>query len=939
MSVLVEVTEEPDVVVEVRTDVAPQSGGSGGAGLLDVREVPDAFGNVAVFDGVTPSGLAVRSAALYAHAHKLKLVMPGGDLVLTDPDGAPVLTRFDFNAHPWGVEWCGIGNGTTLNVPGLLGLALDPNDLALCGDPGGRVANFLIDGVGMNKASGAYYLHDFAVMGHHATNFGDPEDIERGWAVRMGGRALCERLSIGNFHAAFVYRPRIGAGHRDNQIDHNTSRKNSHAGGCAHFYFWSYQCSRSGLGPGDGDHVIDDGDASAVSHSSFTCDPAGVTFDSKITSIHKGAAPYSFSKQAGPKGPKTLATGATVERDIDGVVTVKTLMGTTPSTQWPGEFVPPAFGFRLGDCVELAGLNLALSDVSGGGNDDLAMIGMVSSAVDESGALVVTMEHPIPGVIAPAVVAGLTIQHHYNTTRWLDSNVDHDGTDEGSATSFMRSLDGTDEIRGYPRASVFVMHGNEAIGRNGGKQQAYSPVPVLQVERVNQTHPGFTAVDGDVMLVTVKLAAGTPVNLYDTIFLNTPDDNPPHPGWQPNPDRCRGKWRVNSVDDDGTRRLFTYLQVASAKRGTFYTEKTLGDGTTPGSAGTLGRLSGIVAGNWLDMKVGLDIQHEAQSGSGPSEIEIVLGGQLRRSACEMVGGRITVVPNVKNLPGTTDVGASEPVRSRFEIGTLSAAVDHNVEDVGGPTAGLIVPGHVLERTSHTDVQLYRGGPFAGVALYLRQNGSYLPYATKGEIRGAEYGIDYPADPDDTTRNHGGVVSRAAFNIDDILAGDPTDPGMARLALATDTGTMRAMAGSTGPRNVGPLTNVWVTAVELLETPVAPTAMNQVQVVFAKADTLAVTVGHNRYTLTDAASIDSVLATVGTAPVGSSVIIDVKKNGVSIFTTPSHRPIILAGTNEDQSPTPDITALVPGDFLTVDIVQVGSTIPGADLTVQILLVRQ
>lgn len=66
---------------------------------------------------------------------------------------------------------------------------------------------------------------------------------------------------------------------------------------------------------------------------------------------------------------------------------------------------------------------------------------------------------------------------------------------------------------------------------------------------------------------------------------------------------------------------------------------------------------------------------------------------------------------------------------------------------------------------------------------------------------------------------------------------------------------------------------------------------------------------------------------GTAPTGSSVIISLLKNGVSIgtFTLP-------ATTNYATGVI--TTALLTTDYLTVDITQIGSTIAGADLSLRI-----
>jgi hypothetical protein len=82
------------------------------------------------------------------------------------------------------------------------------------------------------------------------------------------------------------------------------------------------------------------------------------------------------------------------------------------------------------------------------------------------------------------------------------------------------------------------------------------------------------------------------------------------------------------------------------------------------------------------------------------------------------------------------------------------------------------------------------------------------------------------------------------------------------------------------------------------------------------------------------ALRQIRAAVGTSPAGASVVVDVKVNGVSIFTNPGDRPTISAGGNVAAITAPPRTLFLPGDYLTVDIAQVGSSTAGSDLTVQI-----
>lgn len=109
--------------------------------------------------------------------------------------------------------------------------------------------------------------------------------------------------------------------------------------------------------------------------------------------------------------------------------------------------------------------------------------------------------------------------------------------------------------------------------------------------------------------------------------------------------------------------------------------------------------------------------------------------------------------------------------------------------------------------------------------------------------------------------------------------------------------------------------------------------------YTKSGTLSVTTGTLRYRLPWAATIIATTASVNTAPTGASIIVDVLKNGTTIYSTTANRPTIAA-TNfaTTTSPTPDVTSLSAGDYLTVNISQVGSTIAGSDLSVFIEIQR-
>lgn len=72
--------------------------------------------------------------------------------------------------------------------------------------------------------------------------------------------------------------------------------------------------------------------------------------------------------------------------------------------------------------------------------------------------------------------------------------------------------------------------------------------------------------------------------------------------------------------------------------------------------------------------------------------------------------------------------------------------------------------------------------------------------------------------------------------------------------------------------------------------------------------------------------------VVTAPATTSIIVDVNKNGTTIYTTQANRPTIAAAANtaSNAMTAPDVTTLADGDYITIDIDQVGTGTVGADL---------
>lgn len=106
-------------------------------------------------------------------------------------------------------------------------------------------------------------------------------------------------------------------------------------------------------------------------------------------------------------------------------------------------------------------------------------------------------------------------------------------------------------------------------------------------------------------------------------------------------------------------------------------------------------------------------------------------------------------------------------------------------------------------------------------------------------------------------------------------------------------------------------------------------------IFTMEGVLQTKIGTLKWRNSGATTFEGVLGVVGDAPVGDDILIDVNKNGVSLFAV-TKVTIPDGQTNNGALAIPDVVELVDGDEISVDIDQVGSTTPGSDLTVEVFL---
>ena len=82
------------------------------------------------------------------------------------------------------------------------------------------------------------------------------------------------------------------------------------------------------------------------------------------------------------------------------------------------------------------------------------------------------------------------------------------------------------------------------------------------------------------------------------------------------------------------------------------------------------------------------------------------------------------------------------------------------------------------------------------------------------------------------------------------------------------------------------------------------------------------------------TIKDARCSVNTAPTGSSLIVDVNLDGTTIFSTQANRPTIAISGFTAVSGTPNTTSASSGSYFSIDVDQIGSTLPGSDLVCQV-----
>ncbi len=328
-----------------------------------------------------------------------------------------------------------------------------------------------------------------------------------------------------------------------------------------------------------------------------------------------------------------------------------------------------------------------------------------------------------------------------------------------------------------------------------------------------------------------------------------------------------------------------------------------------------------------------------------SDDQDVIGGaidQLPLSAT--VGGMVVLTEGTFNLDDTIALTrANVYIQGRgHDVTTLNFSTVNAVEFTGSAPnftiSDLTFAGNASANFALFQTDTGNIADFAAVRCNFLQCGSgailLAGTTNEGTSRGIVYhnefkecgGTNGQVEIGGTTSNGGVVVAMNFFY-------NGTERPIFGGASVEGTASLNSFVGNTGTTpNVSGLTEVHNHASSSVSETYEADDQHGDQGSFSDPGT-ATGVGTFRLYFKKAATITNVSAALDTAPTGSTYIVDVHKNGTTIFPTQANRPTIAISGFQDNA-TLETTAVAAGEFLTVDIDQVGSTITGASLTVTV-----
>lgn len=491
---------------------------------------PTSFPYCAKGDGVTYDGDVIEWAKTDAHQRRMTLHLPAGKTFLMTNGTTNKVLTWDF-ADKLGYSRVSSdfkGAAKLLYTsPFAMNTSIDGTLPTAIGDPGGRVPMFAVEATGTGKVQGALIWDGIDLEGPKPKGYiTDGEERNAGWAFRMSRRNVIANCTITGFHSGLVYRI---------DCDHNFAFSVEVAS-CWYGAYSSWNQPLVSDAVAGGDHVQVYVELSSNAHSGWAADAAAVIFDSSVVSGHWGTSGFGWSREAGPIGDIVLDATATYARDAThGEVTIDTKVGATASP-WPGLVIDPAYGFKVGDPIDLSGLATAIGGGFHFGNDPAgkrsdsgiitSLVGNVlkismgsydATSAGARGAFAVTGS-AVGTTTRP--VGGGSVAHIWNGSPWMLQIEMLDTSLEGCTVANIFDFAHNSEMNtcyGY-----WQFHGIEVIGRNTGNARGYAPLHVTSATR-KWTFGGGTElapIDGDVYTVSLLVAAGHGIKKGSIIFYD-----------------------------------------------------------------------------------------------------------------------------------------------------------------------------------------------------------------------------------------------------------------------------------------------------------------------------------------------------------------------------------------------------------------------------------
>ena len=277
----------------------------------------------------------------------------------------------------------------------------------------------------------------------------------------------------------------------------------------------------------------------------------------------------------------------------------------------------------------------------------------------------------------------------------------------------------------------------------------------------------------------------------------------------------------------------------------------------------------------------------------------------------------SVVPHdtLQGLSNVTIAGLADNHIIRYNASTLQW---ENEADIGGDSSFLDL----------VDTPSGYGG-YGGYTVLVNATEDGLEFIPASGITGAQ-SLDELTDVVITTPVSGEVIKYNGFNWVNGTTSGTAGTGVVTFTELTDTpGSYVGYGGYTV------IVNSQEDGLTYLATASGTLLSNQA--LFAVEGDLTVTSNplriYNNFGGTR--TITKVQLSVDTAPTGAAVIVDVNKNGTTIFTTQANRPQIAVGANAGNTTTINVPDWADGEYLTMDVDQIGSSTPGSHLVAHIV----